>query len=138
MDDLAGLRALLGIAAMRRGEIENCIECMGPSSCIFPIAREAVHTQQSGSREAAEHFTAALELTPGDLRLRWLLNIVFMTLGEYPDKVPPAYLIPPDSFRSKLDVGRFDNVAPRVGLGVRGANQAGGCIVRRFQRRRLA
>ena len=32
------LRAVLGIVAMRRGEIENCLECAGPSSCIFPIA----------------------------------------------------------------------------------------------------
>src|SRR4051812_27441210 len=48
----ANLRALLGIAALRRGEIENCLECLGPSSCIFPIASEAVHVQQAGSREA--------------------------------------------------------------------------------------
>ena len=41
-------RALLGIIALRRGEIENCLDCVGPSSCIFPIAREAVHTQPGG------------------------------------------------------------------------------------------
>ena len=29
--------ALMGINALRRGEIENCLECVGPSSCIFPI-----------------------------------------------------------------------------------------------------
>ena len=128
VDDQAGLRALLGIAALRRGEIENCLGCVGPSSCIFPIARDAVHLKPSGSREAVKHLAAALELTPGDLRLRWLLNIVFMTLGEYPDNVPPAYLIPPDSFRSKLDAGRFENVAPQVGLRVKGPNQAGGSV----------
>ena len=33
---------------MRRGEIENCLECVGPSSCIFPIAREAVHREPGG------------------------------------------------------------------------------------------
>jgi hypothetical protein len=128
LDDQAGLRALLGIAALRRGEIENCLGCTGPSSCIFPIDRRAVHVHQAGSREAVKHLAAALELTPGDLRLRWLLNIVSMTLGEYPDKVPPAYRIAPDSFRSKLDVGHFENVAQRVGLDVRGPNQAGGSI----------
>ena len=51
---------LLGINALRRGEIENCLDCVGPSSCIFPIAREAVHRQQAGSREAVERFTAYL------------------------------------------------------------------------------
>ena len=33
-----------GVAAMRRGENENCIECRGESSCILPIAPAAVHT----------------------------------------------------------------------------------------------
>jgi FG-GAP-like repeat/ASPIC and UnbV len=122
------VRALLGIIALRRGEVENCLECLGPSSCIFPIAREAVHQRQTGSREAIRHFTAYLEEWPGDLRVRWLLNLAYMTLGEYPEKVPPTYLIPPDRFRSKLDVGRFDNVAPTAGLGARGPGQAGGVL----------
>jgi hypothetical protein len=124
----ADVMALLGIAALRRGEVENCIGCLGASSCIFPIAREAVHTQQSGSREAVERFAAYLEEWPGDLRIRWLLNLAYMTLGEYPDKVPPKHRIPLDTFRSKLDVVRFDNVAPLVGLTARGPNLAGGSI----------
>ena len=41
----------------RRGETENCLACLGPSSCIFPIAAEAVHQQPAGSREAIRHFT---------------------------------------------------------------------------------
>ena len=127
-----GLRAdvhvLLGIAALRKGEAENCLECIGPSSCIFPIAREAFHVQQAGSREAIKQFTTYLEHSPGDLRVRWLLNLAAMTLGEYPEKVPPAYLIPLDRFRSKIDPGRFVNVAQLAGLGVRGPNMAGGSI----------
>jgi hypothetical protein len=110
------LTALLGVVALRRGEVENCIACLGPSSCIFPIAPEAVHTNTAGSREAVKHFTAYLDEVPGDLRVRWLLNIAYMTLGEYPRKVPPKFLIPLDTFHSKIDVGRFDNVAPLVGL----------------------
>jgi tetratricopeptide (TPR) repeat protein len=122
------MRALLGIVALRRGEVENCLECLGPSSCIFPIDRAAVHRQQAGSREAVQHFTAYLDQYPGDLRVRWLLNIAAMTLGEYPEKVPSAYLIRLDRSRSKLDIGRFDNVAARAGLGVRGPNLAGGSL----------
>ena len=116
----AHMTALLGINALRRGEQDNCIGCVGPSSCIFPIAAEAVHTRPSGSREAVEWFTAYLDEWPGDLRIRWLLNIASMTLGDYPDKVPPRYLIPVGPFRSKLDLGRFENVATRVGLIARG------------------
>jgi hypothetical protein len=124
----ADLTALLGIVALRRGEVENCLECIGPSSCIFPISREAVHTNQAGSREAVRRFTEYLEEFPGDLRVTWLLNIAYMTLGEYPDKVPHKYLIPVEPFRSKIDVGRFENVASLVGLGARGPNLAGGSI----------
>ncbi len=103
----AGLHALLGIVAFRKGEIENCLECLGPSSCIFPIEPDAVHRQQAGSRAAIKEFTAYLSWSPGDLRVRWLLNVAYMTLGEYPDKVPSRFLIPLDGFRSKFDVGRF-------------------------------
>ncbi len=103
----AGFLALLGIAALRRGEIENCLGCVGPSSCIFPLAAQAIHRDQSGSREAITQLSEALKLDPGDLRLRWLLNIACMTVGDYPDKVPAAFLISPESFRSKLEVGRF-------------------------------
>ena len=60
--------------------------------------------------------------------MRWLLNIAYMTVGEYPDKVPPEYLIPLEPFHSRLNVGRFENVALRAGLTVRGANMAGGSV----------
>lgn len=119
------LVVLRGICALRQGEVENCLECLGPSSCIFPIAPEAAHRNQAGSREAIRQFTAYLDETPGDLQVRWLLNLAYMTLGEYPDKVPPRYLIRLDNFRSKLDVGKFTNIAARAGLGVRGPNLAG-------------
>ncbi len=122
------LRALLGIVAMRRGEVENCLECAGPSSCIFPIAREARHQNPSGSREAIKWFTAFLEESPRDLRIIWLLNIAYMTLGEHPEKVPPQYLLRSEMFRSKSEVARFENVALRAGMNVRGPNLAGGSI----------
>ena len=122
------LTALLGIIAMRRGEIENCLECVGPSSCIFPISREAVHRNQAGSREAVRWFTAYLEMSPRDLRVIWLLNIAYMTLGEYPEKVPPDYRLPAELYRSEGDIGRFTNVASLAGLGARGPNLAGGSV----------
>jgi hypothetical protein len=122
------LTALMGIIALRRGELENCLECVGPSSCIFPITREAVHRKQAGSRAAIRWFTTYLDQWPGDLRVVWLLNIAAMTLGEYPAKVPPQDVIPVGLFRSEAEVGRFENVATAAGLGERGPNQAGGSI----------
>src|SRR5262249_22737410 len=122
------LTAVLGILALRRGEIENCLECVGPSSCIFPIDREAVHRNQAGSREAVRWFTEYLKETPGDLRAIWLLNLAYMTPGEYPDKVAAGNVIPVELFRSNVDVGRFENVAKVAGLGARGPNLAGGSV----------
>jgi hypothetical protein len=122
------LLAMRGIIALRRGEIDNCVECVGPSTCIFPLDARAVHTNPAGSREAIQHFTAYLELAPGDLRIRWLLNLAYMTLGEYPHGVPPEYLIPLEAFESQLDIGQFENVATKVGLTARGPNLAGGSI----------
>jgi len=124
----ANIRALRGVAALRRGEIENCVACLGPSSCIFPISHEAVHQRPEGSREAIHWFTEYLNERPGDLGVRWLLNIAYMTLAEYPEKVPAAFLIPPAAYRSRLDIGRFQNVAPLVGLDSRGPNMLGGSV----------
>src|SRR5262249_44788114 len=82
----------------------------------------------SRAREAVRRFTAYLAEWPDDLRVRWLLNLAYMELGEYPDQVPRADLIPLDALRSTRDVGRFDDVAPRAGLTARGPNPAGGCV----------
>ncbi|HWE35973.1 MAG TPA: CRTAC1 family protein [Isosphaeraceae bacterium] len=118
--------ALLGVIALRRGEVENCLECRGPSSCILPIDRAAMHRKQDGAREAIRRFTDYLAERPGDLGVRWLLNVAYMAVGEYPEGVPPRFLVPLDRLASRLDVGRFDNVAIDVGLGARGPNLAGG------------
>lgn len=125
---MANLKATMGIIAFRKGEVDNCIGCVGPSSCILPLSKSAIHTKPMGSRLAIKYLTDYLEVAPGDLRVRWVLNLAYMTLGEYPDKVPPKYLVPIDTFPSTADVGRFENVAPEVGLISRGPNQAGGSI----------
>jgi len=124
----ANLRAIQGVAALRRGEVENCVACLGPSSCIFPISAQAVHQRTEGSREAIRFFTEYLKERPGDLGVRWLLNIAYMTLGEYPQKVPAAFLISPAVYESKYDPGRFLNIAPQVGLDSRGPNMLGGSV----------
>ena len=124
----ANLLALRGVAALRKGEVDNCVACTGPSTCIFPIASDAVHLKVDGSRAAAGYFTEYLDARPDDLGVRWLLNIAHMTLGEYPAKVPPAYLIELGSLRSKPGVGRFENVATAAGIDARGPNMLGGAV----------
>jgi FG-GAP-like repeat/ASPIC and UnbV len=129
----AKLDALRGVAALRRGEIENCVACCNESSCIFPLAAAAIHRQTAGSRAAIEHFTRYLRQQPDDLGVQWLLNVAYMTLGEYPKGVPPELLLPMGRFASAGDdPRRMVNVASRVGLNARGESMAGGCLVDDF------
>lgn len=119
-----------GVSGLRRGEIENCLDCRGEGACIFPIPATAVHTKPAGSRLAIQHFTEYLEQFPTDLGVRWLLNVAYMTLGEYPSKVPPANLMKFDHFGRDLDIGRFKDVSHRVGLAR--LNEAGGAVMDDF------
>lgn len=125
----ADLHALLGILALRQGELENCIACLGPSSCILPIGPEAQHRFPAGSREALRQFGRALELRPGDLRVRWLLNLAAQTLGAGSEaELPVRHRLPLDRHESRQPVPRFENVAPLVGLNGRGPGLAGGSV----------
>ena len=121
------LEEKLGIAQMRRGEVENCIENHNARSCIFPLAPEARHQRPSGSEAAIKHFLKFLSRDPDHLEVRWLLNVAHMTLGSYPEKVAKPYLLPPSAFKSKGDVGTLSDVAPALGLDA--SNMAGGTIL---------
>src|SRR5262249_25629316 len=126
----ANLDALRGVAALRRGEVENCVACCNEASCIFPLAATAVHRRTAGSGEAIEHFTRYLRQRPEDLGIQWLLNVAYMTLGEYPEGVPHEFLLPLGRFAAaRDDPRRMVNVASRVGLNARGESMAGGCLV---------
>ncbi|MCU0709735.1 MAG: VCBS repeat-containing protein, partial [Pirellula sp.] len=120
-----------GVTAMRRGENENCIACRGESSCILPIVPAAVHTNPEGSRLAINHFTEYLNRFPEDGEVRWLLNVAYMTLGEYPLMVPKKYFVDIASYESEEhSIGRFRDIGPDVGLNR--LNQAGGAIMEDF------
>jgi hypothetical protein len=129
---MQSLEEKLAIAHLRRGEVENCMHHRNARSCILPISPEARHRLTDGSRTAIGFFQRALRQDPSNLPMRWLLNIAYMTLGEYPRQVPGEALIPPAAFSSTTNVGRFVDVAVRTGLDV--SNMAGGTIVEDFDR----
>ncbi len=110
----------LGVGYMRLGETENCCVQNTPESCLFPIRPSAYHTKAEGSREAIRALEQALKLThPGSPRYKqtqWLLNIAHMTLGQYPDRVPEEYLIPPQAIAPEEDFPSFPNVAKEAGI----------------------
>jgi hypothetical protein len=115
---------------LRIGEVENCLSLHGPDACIFPFRPGAFHKKQRGSREAIRRFEQILRNNPNDLSSRWLLNIAYMTLGEYPDQVPPQFLISPKVFESGYDIKHFTNIAGPLGLEV--FDLAGGVVAEDF------
>ncbi len=124
------LQTLRAVAYLRLGEQENCIMQHNIDACLFPIRDSGVHQIERGSRAAIEEYLTILDENPVDLTSWWLLNIAYMTLGVYPEKVPQAYLIPPRIFESDYNIKRFYDVAPRLGLDVVGL--AGGSIMEDF------
>ena len=122
-----------GVTALRQGENENCVLCIGQGACILPIAPSAVHKKTDGSRHAITHFTDYLTQFPNDVEVKWLLNLAHMTLGEHPGGVNPAYLISLDHFTHtdpQADIGKFHDIASQVG--VNRLNGAGGAIMEDF------
>lgn len=126
----AALRLQRAVGLLRLGEQENCLTNHNPYSCLFPIAPEGTHRLPRGSRGAIALLNEQLEIAPGDLRARWLLNLAYMTLGEWPAKVPPNLLIEPSVFASEYNLHRFPDVAAAAGVDV--DDLAGGCILDDF------
>ncbi len=149
----------LGVAYMRVGETQNCTLHPTADSCILPLQGSGIHSQQEPSRQAIAAFTEVLENTPepisklmgeassrnlavgttsqetlagGTLHLaaRWLLNIAYMTVGDYPEQVHESYLLPPEAFESVDKIPRFSNIAPMLGLAT--FDMAGGVIADDF------
>ena len=112
------VRYSLIAAHLRSGEVANCLGDHNYDSCLLPIAGGGVHRFKRGSSAAREVILDLLEDHPDELLARWLLNVVAMTLGEYPHGVPGRLRIAPETFASEAEFPRFYDVAPELGLGV--------------------
>jgi hypothetical protein len=123
-------RTIEALDYLRIGEVENCLSLHGPDACIFPFRPGAYHKKQRGSREAIRRLEQILRNNTNDLSSRWLMNLAYTTLGEYPDGVPPQYLIAPKYFESEYDIKRFTNIANPLGLEV--FDLAGGVVADDF------
>ena len=120
----------LGLAYLRLGEQQNCMANRGQKSCIFPIRGSGVHHITRGAEGAVREFTALLGKYPADDQSRWLLNVAYMQLGQYPAQVPAKYLLPEKLFASDFDLGEFDDVATTAGIDL--TSHAGGAIMEDF------
>lgn len=122
------------VAYLRYGETENCCLRHNADSCLLPIRGGGIHTKQEGSRRAAQILEELLQRadssSPRYFEAIWLLNIAYMTLGEYPEAVPAEFRIPPERFQSEVDFPRFTNIAAELGLDT--FNLSGGVIADDF------
>lgn len=128
---LPEVEEMLGVAYLHRAGMVNGVNRHPAERCIFPIRPQFKYPNGADSQKAIQYLLASLKLRPGDLETRWLLNLAYMTLGKYPAGVPKEQLLEPSRFASAEDIGRFADVAPRVGLGTI-FSEAGGLIVDDF------
>lgn len=117
---------------LRLAEQTNCLGNHNADSCLMPIAGGGVHTVPEHSRNAVEAYTRLLNAVDDSLEYKWLLNLAYMTLGEYPQNVPERWLIAPEIFESDYDIKRFFDVAPNVGIHV--VALSGGVVADDFDR----
>jgi hypothetical protein len=119
------------LSYLRLGEQQNCCSSNNARSCLIPISGTGIHTKQYGSRGAIQCLTEELKSHSDDLSSRWLLNLAYMTVGEYPSKVPSRWLIPLKRYGADYPMKKFTNVAPQMGLDLLG--WAGSVVMEDFE-----
>jgi hypothetical protein len=121
------LRLFWITAYLRLAEQRNCLTDGTADACLLPIRKGGVHTDRGGSEAAVQLILEGLDESADDLALRWLLNVVQMTLGDWPEATPKRFRIEPEAFASEHDVGFFRNVGPVSGAAILGL--AGGSVL---------
>ena len=124
------MRRSLAIAYARLALEGNCLRQKAALRCAVPLEAETVHPNQDAARKAIALYEQMAKEAPDDLVVRWMLNLAYMWVGEHPDGVPPAWLIPRSAFGSSAEVARFADVAPALGLDTVGL--AGGSVMEDF------
>jgi tetratricopeptide (TPR) repeat protein len=129
---LLALDETIGAAYLHWAEMENGVYRNSGDMDLFPSTNpRKSYEKKEHSQLAIQYFTRILSQHPDNIEVKWLLNYAYSALGEYPDGVPKAYLIPISAFQSKENIGRFVDVAPAAGLNV--MREAGGLAIDDFE-----
>ncbi len=126
-DFLFTVKRMLALSYIRLGESDNCIQRFNRESCLMPIKGEGIYTIQEASLTAIQLYEEMLNEKPDHYETLWMLNFAYMTLGEYPEKVPAKWLIPTRSFSSDYQVPIFKNIADEIGVNTMGLS-GGTCV----------
>ena len=107
---------LLGTAYLRQGEIINCQNNHNAYSCILPLDIMGFHKELKGSKMAIEIFSKMYDEFPNDT-YKWLINLAYMTIGEYPENVLHKYYIKyPNWEKETKSFPRFEQVSTDWGI----------------------
>jgi tetratricopeptide (TPR) repeat protein len=130
---VAYLQETIGISYLHQAEMENGIYRNSTNLDIFPpIDPKAHFEKQDHVKTAIEYFLLYLEQHPDDQEVKWMLNLAYVAMGQYPSGVPAKYLISagivtPDNGNN---LGRFTDVA--VSAGLKAFKTSGGIVVGDF------
>lgn len=122
----------LGTAYMRLGERNNCLTGHTADACIMPLQASGIHKDKSPSRKAIETLEIFLTEAPSDPNYYdgvWLLNLAYMTIGEYPSKVPKKWYLP-GLDKVEYNMRPFTDMATDLKIMVN--SRAGGSIIDDF------
>ena len=110
---------LMALAHLRQGEQENCQNNHNAESCILPLKKGGWYQMKTGSENAISIYTLLQERFPNP-KYKWLLNLAYMTLGEYPKNVPAKHKIDFPNVEEEKDFPKFKEIASFMGLAQNG------------------
>jgi hypothetical protein len=115
---------------LRLGEIRNCIASHNKDCCLFPLKDGGLHRRREAFEMVERLLLEDLKDNPQSLAFRWLLTIVSMALGKYPDGCDPGLVIDARVLESGQPFPRFSECATELGVDV--DDIAGGAILDDF------
>ena len=131
------MQEAVGVAYLHKAEVDDGLykqpgdrDLVPPTPARSPRASSAATVRNADAQKAIGYFRDYLREQPGNLEVRWLLNVAHMEFGGYPDLVPPALLVPRDALESTARAPHFTDVAPSAGL--TSFSSAGGVVVDDF------
>ena len=120
----------ISITYIKAAELVNQSDGSSKLVCTLPINNQIGYSNTNYSYSAINYLNKWLDIEPENLKARWLLNIVYMTLGNYPDSVPNNLFIKINENKSNLNLQRFSDISSQVGI--TDINLSGGSIIEDF------
>tara|TARA_B100000029_G_scaffold3968_1_gene4687 strand:- start:3757 stop:5958 length:2202 start_codon:yes stop_codon:yes gene_type:complete len=111
---------------IKAAEVENCVIPGGSIVCQLPTDNNYKQRYKDYSYKAIDVLNEWLIIDSGNLKAKWLLNIAYMSIGEYPESINKALLIDvPGQNLSSTDK-EFIDVS--IDSGIYNVDLAGGVI----------